>query len=159
MAPKRLQDTSRCLQDRPRSPQDPSKMPLRALKTTSNSLRERSGRSQEPASLHQEGSRSSSGASGGLKEPPQSLLEASEHLPRAFKKRSRTWPKPWPKQFPIPQNDDSSCRQNRRAKPQNEGAAVDRRMASSIKKSRDGESKKKADAEGGKGRRKGGAGR
>ena len=34
------------------------------------------------------------------------------------------------KQSPSPLNDDSSCRQNRRAKPQNGGVAVDRRRAS-----------------------------
>ena len=43
---------------------------------------------------------------------------------------TRTLPRTAQKQSPTPLNDDSSCRQNRRAKPQNEGAAVDRRRAS-----------------------------
>ena len=41
-----------------------------------------------------------------------------------------TWRRTGQKQSPTPLNDDSSGQQNRRATPQNKGAAVDRHMAS-----------------------------
>ena len=44
--------------------------------------------------------------------------------------KTRTLPRTGQKPLPTPLNDDNSCQQNGRAKPQNEGAAVDRRRAS-----------------------------
>ena len=102
MAPRGLQLPPRPSQESSRSCQDAFKRALRALKTTSNSLRERSGRSQEPASLHQEGSRSSSGASGGLQEPTRSFLEASEHIQELSKNGPEPGQNPAQSNLPFP---------------------------------------------------------
>ena len=109
---------------------------------------ERSRRLQERSTLHQEGSRSSSGASGSLRELPKDLPDTSEHLLRAFENLSRPNNQ---KQLSIPQNDTRKYQNLAKNQPKTvahsverrqqlptesrsqaaqRGAAVDRRMAS-----------------------------
>ena len=130
---------SRCLQDRPESAQDTPKSAPRCLQD----------RPKRPPRPPQEASKTSPG---GL-EDAKTLQEASgepfgthfasmlgtiwtqkpsPHRPADNCSRgsyktppdTRTLPRTNQKPSPTPLNDDSTCRQNRRATPQNEGAAI-----------------------------------
>ena len=125
--PRALQEASKT---GPRAPKRPPRPPQEASKTAPGGL--------EVAKRLQEASGELFGIHFTCILGPILMPKQSPHKPAdncscgSYKTPSntRTLPRTGQKQSPTPLNDDSSCRQNRRAKPQNEGAAVDRRMAS-----------------------------
>ena len=125
--PRALQEASKT---GPRAPKRPPRPPQEASKTAPGGL--------EVAKRLQEASGELFGTHftcilGPILMPKQSPHKPADNCSRGSYKTppdTRTLPRTNQKPSPTPLNDDSTCRQNRRAAPQNEGAAVDRRRAS-----------------------------